>query len=90
MRLLLLLTAAGALRAPMSNLRKTAHGLAAKTVAREDATTSRLLALEAERTKAPQTALAAEPAEQPGPAVPPSGAGGAGDAGRALVSYDDL
>ena len=33
----------------MSNLRKTAHGLAAKTVAREDATTSRLLALEAER-----------------------------------------
>ena len=51
MRVLLLLTAAGsALRPPkMATLRQTAHGLAAKTVAREDATTSRLLALEAER-----------------------------------------
>ena len=50
MRLLLLLTAAGsALQRPMATLRQTAHGLAAKTVAREDATTSRLLALEAER-----------------------------------------
>ena len=43
MRVLLLLTAAGsALRPPkMATLRQTAHGLAAKTVAREDATTSR-------------------------------------------------
>ena len=51
MRRLLLITAAGsALRPPkMATLRQTAHGLAAKTVAREDATTSRLLALEAER-----------------------------------------
>ena len=50
MRQLLLLTAAGsALQRPMVTLRQTAHGLAAKTVAREDATTSRLLALEAER-----------------------------------------
>ena len=50
MRQLLLLTAAGsALQRPMATLRQTAHGLAAKTVAREDATTSRLLALEAER-----------------------------------------
>jgi hypothetical protein len=48
MRRLLLLSTAAALRGPMSQHLRGRH-VAAKTVAREDATTSRLLALEAER-----------------------------------------